>query len=429
MRIYLAVTIMLLSFSVPVFAVSSATDVPLGQSAAADDLFETQRGYFHPSLSLSEVYTDNLFNRPSAEAKEEYITIITPAIWLAFPGQLEPAVPLLTDSTSAGGLTFSRFGEDDDRPFHASLSYEAGIKSNKNFNSEDITTHELQGLVRGTLTSGLSLAVTEVYEQNHDAYATGRLVGQNKFASNLISLTGSVPLGERIKLRLSYSNFLVDYDAAANSFRDRDDNTVTGYLFYALSPKTKFFGQYSFLDIVYDSNVDSDNTQQHAFLGINYNITEKIQAMIKLGYSSQDRNGTLAGRDDFIYEVQADYQFTEKNNLNFQVLQKLKESDDFGTNGILGSSFNATFTQRLGQRMIASADAGWSRDDYDGSITVGTKTAEREDDYLTLGLSLGYAMQKWFEVGVGYNYVQRTSNFSDFEYDSNGLFINLTGTL
>ena len=50
-------------FSVSSFAAASATDIPLGQSAAADDLFETQRGYFHPSLNLSGVYTDNLFNQ------------------------------------------------------------------------------------------------------------------------------------------------------------------------------------------------------------------------------------------------------------------------------------------------------------------------------------------------------------------------------
>ncbi len=429
MRTFLTATFVLLIFSVSSFAAASATDIPLGQSAAADDLFETQRGYFHPSLSLSEVYTDNLFNQPSSNAQEEFITVVTPGLWLAFPGQLKPAAPLNTDTTSAGGLTMSRFGEDDDRPFQAFLNYEAAIKSNKNFSSEDITTHMLHGLLRGTLTSGLSLELADVFNKNHDAYATGSSVGQNEFTSNLIGLKADIPIGERFKLRLAYSNFLVDYDTIANNFRDRSDNSVTGYLYYALSQKTKLFTQYSFLDVGYDNNVTSDNTQQHVYMGIDYSISEKVQAMVKLGYGSQDRDGALDGREDFIYEVQADYQFTQKNNLNIAVLRKLKESDAVGTNGILGSSFYATFSQMLGQRLVASAVAGWSRDEYDGLTTVGIKTAEREDDYLTLSLSLGYAMQKWFEISGGYNYVQRDSNFNNFDYDSNGLFINLTGKL
>ena len=111
------------------------------------------------------------------------------------------------------------------------------------------------------------------------------------------------------------------------------------------------------------------------------------------------------------------------------LLRQLKESDDVSTNGILASAVTATFSQMLGQRMVASAVAGWSRDDYDGPTTVGSKTAEREDDYLMWSLSLSYALQKWFEISGGYNYVQRDSNFSDFNYNANGLFVNLTGKL
>lgn len=424
MRFLLTAAFVLLTFAAPAFAVTSATDIPLGQSAPADDLFGTQRGYFHPSLSLSGVYTDNLKNSLSATAEDDFITVITPAIWLSFPGQLEPAEPLATDTTSAGGLTLSRFGEDDERPFNAYLSYEAGIKSHRDSSDDDITTHALQGMLRGTLTSGLSLEMSDVFTQSHDAYATGESLDQNKYTSNLLALTGTVPVGERFKLRLAYSNFLVDYDTVV-AFRDRSDNTVTGYLYYALSQKTKLFGQYSFLDVVYDSNPLSDNTQQHTFLGIDYSISEKLQAMIKLGMSIQDRTGGQPGRDDFVYEVQADYQFTDKNNLNFTVLRKLKESDVDTTNGILGSSFLATFDQTLGQRMVASVAAGWSRDVYDG----GTLSVDREDDYVTLSLSLGYSMQKWFEVSAGYNYVQRDSNNNTYDYDSNGIFVNLTGAL
>lgn len=428
MRNFCSAVLILLLFCFPAFAAVSATDIPSGQSSSdADELFGTQRGYFHPSLSLSGVYTDNLFNTKTA-TEDEFITVLTPGLWISIPGQLQPAEPISTDTTAAGGLALGRYGEKDERPFNAFLNYEAGIKSHNNFDSEDITTHKLQGLLRGTLTSGLSLEVADLYKRDHDAYATGVSTGQNRYNSNLIKFVGRLPVGERFGLRLDYQHFVVDYDEASNSFRNRTDDKIAAYIYYALSQKTKFFVQYSYLDIAYDTNTASDNQQQRAYLGIDYNVSEKVQALGKLGYNSKDSSGA-DNRDDFVYELQVDYQFTSKNNLNLQTWRKLKESDTAGTNGIMGNSFNATFSQMLGQRMVASAMAGFARDEYDGLTTVGSKTAEREDDYLMLSLSLSYAMQKWFEISGGYNYVNRDSNFDNFNYDSNGLFVSLTGKL
>ncbi|MCF6179418.1 MAG: outer membrane beta-barrel protein [Geopsychrobacter sp.] len=425
MRNFFSVALVVLLFSTPVFAAGSATDIPLGQSVTTDDLFNTQRGYFHPALNLSEIYTDNLFNT-KANTAEEYITVITPSLWLAFPGQLQPAEPLDTDTTAAGGLTLGRFGEKDERPFQAYLSYEANIKRHKNASSEDITTHKARGLLRGTLASGLSVEFNDVYTQSYDAYAATVVTEQSKFDSNLAALKADIPLGERFKVRLDYSNFVVDYDNISNNFRDRTDNKVTGTFFYAVSQKTRLFGQYGFLDVSYDTQTSNDSTQQSAYLGIDYNISEKVQALVKVGYNRKDRSGSLSELNDFVYEVQADYQFTPKNNLNLTAWRKQKETDDSTFNGILGNAFSATFSQELGQRIVASVQGGWARDDYSGA---GSTTVDRTDDYVTMSLSLSYVMQRWFEISGGYNYVNRDSNVNELDYDSNGLFVSLTGKL
>ena len=408
----------LLSLAVTSFAATSATDVPMGQSAtSADDLFETQRGYFHPELSLSEIYTDNLFNESSA-TDEEFITTITPALWLSFPGQLQPADPIVTDTTAAGGLLLSRFGEKDDRPFNAFLRYEAGIKRHKNFSSEDITTHKAQGLIRNTWTSGLLFEVRDVYNKSHDAYDPSISVGQRKFTSNLLGLKTSIPVGERVKLVFAYNNFQLDYDTAD---RDRADNSYSGSAYYALSQKTKPFVQVRYLDVQYDTNTTRDNTQTEYYLGADYEISDKVQVLAKFGMNTKDPESGNSSEDEFVYEIQGDYQFTPKNNLNLQTWRKVKETDLDGANGILNSAVNATFSQMFGQRMVASALAGWSQDDYQDS--------PRTDDYLTLSLSLGYSLQKWFEISGGYNFVRRDSNEATADYDSNGVFINLTGKL
>jgi len=398
----------------------AAPDIPLGQSTpGADSLFETQRGYFHPALSISEVYTDNLFNTETSE-ENEYITTITPALWLAFPGQLEPAQPLTTVPTSTGGLLLTRFAENDSRPFHAFLKYEAGIKRHKNFDRENITTHNLRALMRATLTSGFSLEVNDVYVRSHDAYATGISIDQSKFNTNMVSLRADMPVGERFKVQLQYSNFLVDYDSSVNSFRDRTDNKLVGSLYYALSQKTRIFAQAGVIDVAYDEGVNSDNTQQIYSLGFDYALTDKVQALAKVGYNYKD-NDEGKKLSNLIYELQADYQFTPKNNLNLQLWRAVKETDTPGTSGINGTAVNAAFSQNLAERLTATLTAGWARDDYNGS--------DRQDNYIIGGASIGYSLKKWFEISGGYNFTERDSNQIGTDYSSNELFINLTGKI
>lgn len=418
------VTIVLFLFLLPassVFAAASATDIPLGQSASsAESLFGTQRGYFHPSVSLSTVYTDNLFNLKNPE-ENEVITTLTPALWLAFPGSLQPAEPINTETTAAGGLAVSRFAEKDDRPFNAYLNYESGIKRHKNFGSEDITTHKIQGLLRGTLSNGLSLEVSDLYSKNHDAYATGVSIGQSRYMSNMVKVANRIPLGEKMRIRIEYNNFLVDYKAANNNYRDRTDNKVSGFVYYTLSPKTEFFAQYSYLDISYDSNVGSDNRQHRSYLGMEYSVTEKLRALAKIGYNDKDRKNGYSDRQDTVYELQLDYNLSATQNVLFEAWRTLKESDSPGSNGILGDTIRATYSQLIGERMIGSLMAGWSQDDYGDD--------PREDEYQMVSLSLGYAMQKWFEISCGYNFVRRDSSDNSFNYDSNGLFLSVSGKL
>ncbi len=428
MRCLLLTTIMLLTFVVAASGATDPNDIPLGQSQTADELFDTQRGYINPSFGVTQTFTDNLFNtRDSRE--NELITTLTPAIWLSFPGGLQPSQKTVTETTAAGGVSLGTFGEDDERPFNAYLSYEADIRRLQKFNSENLTNHYLQSLLRWTTTGGLIFELQDVYTRSFEGYAVGVSQVKNDYDSNLVSLQVETPVAdERFGLRLKLSNYFVDFADAANSFLDRSDNKLSAFVFYSWSQKSEFFTEYSFLDINYDSSTVSDSQQQLIYLGIEYHATQKMQLLAKFGLNNRESSSGLSDRELFEYELQLDHQFTEKNNLNLQVWRKLKEGGFAGNSGVLNSEINATFSQMLGRKTVVTARAGLSRDEYDGLITLGSQTAELVDDYLELGLSLGYVMKKWFEVNCGYSYVDRESNFSSLDYSSNQVFLSLTGT-
>jgi hypothetical protein len=105
--------------------------------------------------------------------------------------------------------------------------------------------------------------------------------------------------GERFMLRLDYANYFVDYTAFRNGFRDRNDNTVSAYVFYRVRPRTSLFYEYEFVDVGYSDNVLSDSAEHHSFLGVQWDVTAKskgsVKAVTALNFSNPIKNS-----NDFI---------------------------------------------------------------------------------------------------------------------------------
>ncbi|MEJ2200026.1 MAG: hypothetical protein P8X63_03285, partial [Desulfuromonadaceae bacterium] len=146
--------------------------VPLGQERSAQQIFGRRSGYIHPFVSITESYTDNLFNTESQE-ESDLITTISPGVWLALPGARQPMLQLVTSSNAPGGLELSRFETETERPFQSYALYRAGIKELRDNPEENLVTHRVEGMIQYNLRGGLSLEGLDIYERDHDAYDTG----------------------------------------------------------------------------------------------------------------------------------------------------------------------------------------------------------------------------------------------------------------
>ena len=118
---------------------------------------------------------------------------------------------------------------------------------------------------------------------------TGITTELDKFKNNLANITLNYDITNRFKFKVDYSNFLVDYTARRNDFRDRSDNAVSGYLFYKIRPKTSsLFAEYEFLDIAYKTNDLFNSREHHWFGGVQWDITAKSKGSVKAGYGIKD---------------------------------------------------------------------------------------------------------------------------------------------
>lgn len=402
--------------------------IGISRERVSGDVFGRKGGYLHPFLGITEYYTDNVFNT-SEDEKSDFVTVISPGIWLTLPHIYERLLKIDTSNVAPGGFTLSRYKPEYFRRYQTYLFYTADIEKFSKYSSEDTVNHKAEGLLQYNFRGGLSAEMIDQFIKSHDARGTGLSTELDKFRSNLINVILTYDLSDRLRFRMDYANFLVDYEASRNDFRDRDDNAVSGYVFYKFKPKTSFFIEYEFVDIRYDKNVLSNSREHHYFGGLQWDITAKSKGSVKAGYGKKDFISSSESGEHFILEVQLDHHFTPKTSLVMKASRKTYETNISTTDYILSNTVEAEYIQRLTGKITGHVNLSYMRDEYKGDLTFAGETKERRDDFYRGSFALQYEFKEWLKTDIGYIYDRRQSNFSDFDYTSNIVFARILGTL
>jgi hypothetical protein len=409
--------------------VSLKEDKPMVRERISGDVFGRKGGYVHPFLSIAEYYTDNVFNA-NVDKKSDFITVISPGIWLTIPHIYEKLLDIDTSSMAPGGINLSRFKPESFRRYQTYLFYGADIERFSKYSSEDVTSHKLEGLFQYNLRGGLSIELVDQYLTSHDIRGTGLSDELDKYKTNLSNLILTCDALEKIKFRIDYANFHVNYDASRNDFRDRVDNAFSGYVFYKFQPKTSVFIEYEFIDINYNEGTMVNSREHHYFGGLQWDVTAKSKGSVKAGYGIKDFSGAAVGNsNDLVLEAQIDHRFTPKTSLIVKASRKTNETNISTTDFILSNSIEAEYIQRLTGKIILYVDLSYTNDNYKGDLTFGGEIKERKDDLFKGAFALQYQFKEWLKMDTGYIYMKRDSNFSDFNYTSNFIFIRLTSSL
>jgi len=411
----------------------SAEQPPVGstkeRSSSDAELFGKKGGYVHPFLSGTEFYTDNVFYSKN-DKKSDFATVLSPGIWLTAPGIYEKLLIADTSILAPGGFSLSRYKPETFKRYQTYLFYNADIEQYSRETSGNIVNHKLEGLLQYNLRGGLTFELIDQFLASHDLRGTGISQELDKFRTNLADLIVTYNLGERFMLRLDYANYFVDYTASRNDFRDRNDNTVSAYLFYLFRPKTSLFYEYEFVDVGYRDNVLSDSTEHHSFIGVQWDVTAKSKGSVKAGYGLKDfSNSGIKNNNEFIFEAQVDHKFTAKTSLLLKASRKTNETNISNTDYMISDFIEAQYIQKLTGKITANAGLSYGQNAYHSDITFGGRRKKLKDDYITGMLALQYKFKEWLEMDTGYLFGRRNSSFPEFDYTSNTLFLRITGSL
>ncbi|MBC8317774.1 MAG: outer membrane beta-barrel protein [Desulfobulbaceae bacterium] len=401
----------------------------IGEGSISSDVFGSRGGYAHPFLTVSKFYSDNIYNTDD-NTESDYISTISPGIWLALPRVKEELLDFETSSVASGGLDLDLDTGKDFKRYQIYFYYSPEFYMYSDNSDEDLTKQRAEGMLQYNLRGGLTLEFVDQYIKSMDVRGTGISTEQDKFSTNFFMFRASYDIGPKLEFMADFSNFNVNYDASQNDYRDREDDSWSAYVWYELGASTSIFAQYQNVDVSYDLNSYYDSSMDRFYGGLSWDMTAKSSGTVKVGSSSKDYdNSLLSDVDDVIVELQLDYIFSSKTDFELRAFRQNSESNIAGVNSILRSLFNAKVTYKPIDRITCILDLEYVEDDYDGALNYGGFLKERKDSSYLLSPSVEYRFKEWLTAKAAYYYIERDSNFSDFDYSTNTFLISLTAAL
>jgi len=433
-------------------AIIPAQDTPMGQGPSGtsesllpednlqtedDDLFGTKGGgYVHPFLSIAGEYTDNLFNIYTEE-KSNFLTTLSPGIWLAFPRTKEVPLAIAPNNSTAGGLQMAL---PDYQSFERYNAYVLGALDFKYY-SEDSELNDydanVEGFFKFNLRSGLSFQIIDHYTRGQDRFDIGNFIGVEslrRYYSNIAIADITWDITEKIGLKVDYSNFFLDYKEADDAFLNRTDNALSAYGIFTFSPKTSIFLEYRYIDVSYDTDTVKDNDQDFIYGGVKWIASTKTAVRFKAGYQQREykdkiantisENSDNSNNDGLAFELDVQYKITEKTGLSLGVHHEIDETDSVGAldKRILGGTLR--YNQEFAEDFIGMIDATYENADY--NQVIGDK---RDDDRYIIRPALQYVSSDWLMAELAYSWEQRKSTDEIYEYDTNTVSFSLNSAL
>ncbi|MCI5207957.1 MAG: hypothetical protein D3910_04015, partial [Candidatus Electrothrix sp. ATG2] len=106
-------------------------------------VFGYRNGYIHAALGVSGEWTDNLYNTDT-EKEENFLTKISPSVWLTWPRRSRRPLQVAADNTPVGGLQYSLAEYDVYNKFEVYLAGKSSFMTYSADSEQDHVEHGLQ---------------------------------------------------------------------------------------------------------------------------------------------------------------------------------------------------------------------------------------------------------------------------------------------
>ncbi len=307
------------------------------------------------------------------------------------------------------------------------LSYEGDYLRYSDFSSEDSDNHDL--------VAGLEMVFRDVYLTLKDEYTETENINGILF-SNRVKRTlhePSILLGvdlNNIALEGKYAKLFRRYDfinaGLDYEFFDHDKDNYTGSFIYHAFTKTDLFLELEYSEIDYINSERDGDYMQYA-LGVKGPLTSKTKGTIKAGYQDRDYDFSTQNYKNLIAEADVDLNFTEDMKLNLNYLLTANESIILEYSYYEIDRLSINFFSEKMKDFYLGVGGFYELNDFPNEVRI--NRPDREDDVSNFYLRVGYDFNDWLSVEVKYDYLQRDSNYDEYDYRQHNIALYALYTL
>lgn len=368
----------------------------------------------HPSLGLTETYTDNVYRSYDGKEKEsDFITTLSPGLQLI--------LPLRRHSVKAG--------------------YRADINRFSSFSENDYVRQTATGGINLDFPGGLLLNISDTFidseamrrwkEQPGLGGSADRYRAKPYQANDFVT-KARYNFAGRWAAVAWYEFYKNDYDHEYDRINSYDRNLAGGSLLYRFTRKTDLLVEFQHSRVVYPHDKFHDNKNNTVYLGLGFDPGARLDGYLKAGWTGKkydEKPGSL--KDEFnepSLQIDLRYNLSPSDVIEFRGMRIIEEDED--TNEpFTRSDFSIGYrhVMSLNRKIHPNVRIGCAKHDYDGfSSDVDGTVKQRDETIYHATVGVDYAMQRWLMWKLGYTYRKRDSNFVRYDYNENRVFLNAT---
>ncbi len=373
--------------------------VSQAQEAPQDSLAPLQIGpvIVHPSLSLRETYSDNVFFT-AKDTKGDLITAISPGVTFQLPFRTH----ILTLGTSAEFVIYA---------------------DNSSLN---VSPFQVFGLGEFNIGDRVKLKVGDTYQRNEESPLESPNGTSDVYTANAAALSVKYAFVDIAQAQLDYTRTSLDY--LDSSYRTREEDLVSAYLYYRVMPNTSAFLEYDFKNVAYDTSDTFDNVVHTGQVGATWEFTEYSKGTAKIGFLAKEySDDSLKDYTTVTASVDLRHQLTPDASVRLLGKRDVNEGKYVDARYYTTTGLFADFTYRFLERLSGVIEGSYAFDEYSnarvGSVIV------REDKTAHIGLGAKYSFNSWLDFSLGYGYSNRNSNIADLDAIVNTVTFKVTAAL
>ncbi len=265
------------------------------------------------------------------------------------------------------------------------------------------------------------------------------------------AIEANIGLTKLVTLSLGYVNHWYDYEAdgvgSRSALLDRLEHLIRADARLMINPKLVGIVGYSYGFTTFEGDEiifpgdpgaglpevksdDRDSQSHYAYVGVDYDITAKLRASVRLGAQFTDYPELDESSANPYADASLNYNIRSGTTVELGVRHVRSATDVAAIDRQGQPTLDAETTAVYGQfehRILRNLTGSLFGQFQHSTFNDGINDGDTEDLWL-LGVNLSYAFNRHFSAEVGYNYDQLDSHLTqgDRGYDRNRVYIGLT---